>query len=104
MTDDFVGYVGDPDLHDGTIRSVHQDEGRVRVLVQSAAGSEIELVFDGVQSLKAHRAEGMKLYSLSEMHAPGSLRRFVFANWHEDDDAQIEVIAEELRLGGSQPR
>jgi hypothetical protein len=98
VSDEFVGYVGDADLHDGVVRSVRQAEGTVHVIVQSPSGRQIDVLFDGVVSVEAHRAEGMRLYAVSEMAAAAPLRRFVFANWHEDDDARLEVVAERMRL------
>jgi hypothetical protein len=51
------------------------------------------VTFRGVESVNAERPEGMVAYALTEWDAPAPLRRFVFANWNEDDDATLEVTA-----------
>jgi hypothetical protein len=68
-----------------------------RVAIQGASGRRFTVEFRGVQSVRSHRAEGLPLYSLSEMKAPAPWRRFVFTNWDEEDDAALEVIAREVR-------
>lgn len=35
----------------------------------------------------------MLLYSLSELSAEPPYRRFVFANWNDEDDAALEIDA-----------
>lgn len=95
MGDEFVAYRGDPDLHDGVVLGVpvQRDDDVARVLVETSSGRRLEVAFAGVESLVQDSAEGMKLYSLSEMKAPSPLRRFVFTNWDEEADAQLEIVA-----------
>jgi hypothetical protein len=93
---DFVAYVGPPELHDGYIVEVQRQNEKARVVIRGASGRLFAVEFCGVQSVKAHRAEGMLLYSLSEMKAAAPLRRFVFVNWDEEDDASLEIVAREL--------
>jgi hypothetical protein len=38
----------------------------------------------------------MMVYALTEMPATPPLRRFVFVNWDEEDDASLEVVARDL--------
>jgi hypothetical protein len=92
----FVAYVGDPDIHDGHIVQVEKKDKRVRVLVRGFSGRRFWVEFSGVESVKSSRPEGMMLYSLSEMKAPAPLRRFVFTNWDEDDDAFLEIVAQDF--------
>ena len=99
--DDFVAYVGPPEIHDGVVEAVEREGDQVRVLLRGGIGRPIEVVFRGVESVTARRAEGMVLYALAEMRAPAPLRRFVFANWEEEDDASLEVIARELQPEGT---
>ena len=91
-----MSYVGGPDLHDGTVATVSRDGADVRVEVVGSSGRRYEVRFLGVESVRMHRAEGMRIYAVSEMRAQPPYRRFVFSNWDEEDDATIEVLATEL--------
>jgi hypothetical protein len=93
MSEGFVAYRGDPDFHDGKVVAVHHEGDTARVVVKAESGRVLEVRFSGVDSLRSHKAEGMTLYSLTEVEAPTPLRRFVFANWDEEDDARLEVVA-----------
>jgi hypothetical protein len=95
MTGDFVSYVGDPALHDGEIVAVSRDGSDVRIQVRGVSGRSYELAFAGVERISQEGAVGMRVYALTEMCATPLLRRFVFANW-EEDDAALEVEAVEL--------
>jgi len=95
MSDDaFVGYVGDPSLHDGRITDVREASGQLQVMVQSESGALLIVTFTGVRSVVSNRSVGMVLYSLSEISTSGPGRQFVFANWDEEDDAKLEVQAD----------
>ena len=94
----FVGYVKDADYHDATILSVEQTGDVVRVRVCGYDEKIFVSEFSGVQAVRATRPEGMMLYALSEMSSAPPLRRFVFTNWHDDDDAALEIDAETLRV------
>lgn len=96
MTEGFVAYRGDPELHDGKVVALEHEGETVRVVVEAESGRRLEVRFSGVESLTHHRAEGMTLYSLAEMKAPAPLRRFVFTNWDEEDDARLEVLARDF--------
>lgn len=96
--DEFIAFVGDPDIHDSTIVSIQTDAEDVRVTLERADGQPLLLLFRGVTSLKAHRAEGMMVYALSELRAEPPSRRFVFPNWDEDDDAFLELIAQDFSI------
>ena len=94
--DDAVAYRGDADLHDGTVLSVHVEGDEARVIVRGGSGSQFELRFSAVASLAQHRAEGMVLFAVAEMKADPPLRRFVFTNWDDGDDARLELVAREI--------
>src|SRR5437870_409143 len=89
----FIGYVGDADFHDGSILSVEQQDQTVRVRVRGASGKVFVIEFTGVCAVRANHPVGMLLYALSERRAPPPMRRFVFANWGDQSDAQMEVDA-----------
>jgi hypothetical protein len=94
----FIGYVGDADFHDGCVVSVHPVEDTVYVKVKGASGRHWSVEFRGVKSLNSNRPEGMLLYALSELKAPAPLRRFVFANWDEQDVGFLEIVANEIAV------
>jgi len=94
----FVGYVKDADYHDATILSVERMADVVLVRVCGYDEKIFISEFSGVRAVRATRPDGMLLYALSEMRGQPPLRRFVFVNWHEDDDASLEIDAERLRV------
>jgi len=96
-------YVGPPDLHDGTVLAIEERGADVAVRIRSFEGREFELRFRGVQAVRGHRAEGMLLYALTERREAPSVRRFTFANWDEEDDARLEIDAQELHVESSAP-
>lgn len=95
MDDEFVSYRGDPGLHDGRVVTVdhHGEVACVVVAADEGRGERLEVRFRGVESLYQRRPEGMLLYALAEMQAAPPLRRFVFVNEDEGDDARLEVLA-----------
>jgi hypothetical protein len=96
---EFVAYVGHPDIHDGCILEVRRKGDTVRVLIEAPSRRRFTVEFGGVQSVRANRAEGMLLYALCEMEVASPWRRFVFANWHDgEDDACLEIVARELGI------
>jgi hypothetical protein len=94
----FVRYIGDPDIHDGAIIDVQHEGDTSRVAIRAASGRRFTVEFQGVSSVRSNRAEGMLLYSLSEMKAPAPGRRFVFSNWDHEDDAALEIVARDIRI------
>jgi hypothetical protein len=90
-------YVGDPDFHDGQVVTVARSGSDLQVEVRGASGRAYEVVFSGVESVTQRRPEGMLLYALTEMPSEPPLRRFVFANWDEQDEATLEVDALDFR-------
>jgi hypothetical protein len=94
----FVGYVGDADLHDGSIVAVEQQDDIVRVHLRGASGKAFVIEFNGVRVVRANRPEGMLLYALSEMTCQPPERRFVFANWDNEDTARLEIDATDFSI------
>jgi hypothetical protein len=92
----FVRYVGDPDFHDGSILDIERKNQSLIVRVRGFSGKVFLVEFGKVAGMKADRPEGMLLYALSEMNCQPPLRRFVFANWNEEDDSVLEVDAETI--------
>jgi len=93
----FVGYVGDPDFHDGSVVAVEHQGDTARIRVRGASGKVFVVDFGAVRAVRANQAEGMVLYALSESRGEPPLRRFTFANWDEDSQAHLEVEAEAER-------
>jgi hypothetical protein len=102
---EFVAFVAPRDLHNGQVLRVEQNQDRVTVCVQGDTGRRFALEFSNVAELTAVKPEGMVLYALAEFaaSAPLLLRRFIFANWHDDDNVMLEVVAQSFRpLEGSE--
>ena len=91
----FVGHLGPPGLHDGTVMAIRQFPTTLAVDVATHDGDLIVVTFSGVSSVRQNRPIGMLLYSLSEMRSEGSGRAFSFAN-SEDGDELLEVVAESV--------
>jgi hypothetical protein len=88
-----TAYVGDPDIHDGYIRAVVYDKQKVNVTVEAHNGQWLVIQFDNVAWVKSLHPEGMMLYALAEGQCKANIRRFVFINWDEEDDAFLEIGA-----------
>ena len=96
-----IRYVGPPELHCGHVIGVQRSGDRATVRVRDADGRQMCLEFAGVADFDAVRPEGMLLHGLAELGPaePGrrdALRRFVFANEEEWDDAFLEIAAREF--------
>ncbi len=86
MTNKPVRYVGNPDFHDGYIRSVSQSEDKLLVIIEGGSGKHYAVRFNGVRSLESHSPQDMMLYALSEADGDAeSLRRYDFINWYLDE-------------------
>ncbi|HEY5838766.1 MAG TPA: hypothetical protein VIT19_07005 [Pyrinomonadaceae bacterium] len=91
-----IRYHYSDDVHDAVVRRVHQEDERLEVEIETAEGQSVTFRFTGVQSVDANQAEGMLLYSLSEMESALPHRKFVFANSNDDDSARLEIVAREV--------
>ena len=94
MENAFVAYHYSDDVHDAVVRRVHQENERLQVDIETTEGQSVTFSFTGVQSVDVHQAEGMLLYSLSEMESSPPYRRFVFTNSDDDDSARLEIVAQ----------
>lgn len=94
----FIGYVGDPDFHDGSVLTVKQVGDSLQVRVRGASGKFYVVEFGGVSAVRSNKPEGMVLYALSELRMQPPQRRFVFANWDEQDEASLEIDAESFTV------
>jgi hypothetical protein len=94
----FLAYIGGPDIHDGFIRGLSKQGNLVRVTVEGASGRRFIVEFHGVSWVEAHNAEDMMLYALAEARSEKLGRHFVFINWNEDDDAKLEIGADNINI------
>ena len=92
----FVGYVGDADIHDGSILNVDRVDDSVRVRIRGYSGKTYLVTFGTVVEVRASRPEGMLLYALSEFAGDPPIRRFVFAKWDDNNTSVLEVDAETI--------
>lgn len=97
-SEEFIGYVGDPDFHDGHVITVKREKDTARVRLRGASRREFAVEFRGVQALRSKQPDNMMIYALSEMRAPPPLRLFVFANWDEEDNSFLEIEAESFSI------
>jgi hypothetical protein len=96
---EFVGYVGNPDLHDAHVKSVLRSGSSAEVRLETQNGRELRICFSDVRSLVAEQPEGMMIYALTELKADPPYRRFVFTNWDEEDTRSLEVLAKDFKIG-----
>jgi hypothetical protein len=93
---EFIGYMNEPDVHDGTILQVKHSGAEAHVLVKTYEGRLFAFDFEGVESINQIEPEGVILYSVSEMAAPKPFRSFVFCNWNEDQKNELEIVAQRV--------
>ena len=98
MDDTQLRHLGPADIHDGSVIDVDHKGDEALVTVQGASGELYRIAFSGVQSVIANRAVGMTLYAFSELAAEGSGRRFTFTNWDDEDDAKLDIIAQNFSI------
>lgn len=90
----FIGYIGDYKIHDSKIKAIESDKDNIQVSLISEDNEIIRVKFVEVKSVKSNNAEGMILYSISEMEEQLLFRRFVFVNWDEEDESSLEIVAQ----------
>lgn len=90
-----IGYIGDYRIHDSSIKAIVSDEDTIQVSLITEDNEMISAKFVGVKSVESNKAEGMIIYSIVEKEEKSHFRKFVFVNWDEEDDASLEVIAQD---------
>ena len=93
----FLRYIGPREVHDGRIAGISREGDRLSVQLVGYNGERFSVEFSGVCRVHSVRAEGMLLYALIEMRSESAdYRKFVCGNWHDDDDATLEVDAKSV--------
>ncbi|MDU0202035.1 hypothetical protein ACYEXS_24445 [Paenibacillus sp. MAH-36] len=96
--DQFLTYIGDFRIHDSKIECIYWEDNILSVTLKGYEGGAILIKFTGVQTVNSNRPLGMMLYAISEMSKSGPYRKFLFANWRDDDDASLEIISEDVEV------
>lgn len=86
-------YVGPAELHDATIQRVVRDGSELRVELKSAEGRLFALLFTGVTHVDSAPVEGTMIYAVTA-EPQGSLRRYCFQPWEEEQPFKLSLIAE----------
>ncbi len=94
----FIAYVGSPDVHDASVKSVFRLDDSIKVELESQTRRRFRVLFAGIKTLVSDQPEGMSLYSISEMCSDTPYRKFVFVNSREDDPARLEIEARDMRM------
>jgi hypothetical protein len=95
---DFISYVGDADIHDASIESVAHSGELAEVSLKTITGRTLRIVFGGVRDVVSREPVGMVVYALTEMRCDPPYRKFIFANAAEDDQATLEIEAQNFKL------
>lgn len=98
--DNFIGYIGDYRIHDSTIQEIRSSEKKLDVLLKTMDADIITVRFLHPVRVISNKPVGMFLYAITELETEDPFRKFVFANWDEEDDAYFEVFAEDCNLLG----
>jgi len=94
----FLGYIGDYRVHDSKIEGILCENTNATVTLRGYEGELITVHFYGVQNMHFNRPIGMMLYAISEMKANEPMRKFLFANWDDEDNASFEILAERVEF------
>jgi hypothetical protein len=95
---DFIGYVGEADLHDACISSMCYTGEQADVILRAHNGRQVKVTFTGVNRVVSTQPLGMMIYALNEMRADPPYRRFVFTNWDEEETATLEIEARDFKI------
>ncbi len=98
---DFIAYLGPAAIHDGVVTSVRHRNASLAVTIRGADETVISVFFQNVIEVQENRPEDMMLYALAEYRHRGGGRFFIFANWDDEDDAALSVIAEKVTFQSS---
>ena len=93
---EFVAYLGPAEIHDGVVTSAKHRNASLTVTIRGADGTVISVSFQNVIEVQENHPEGKMLYALAEYRHRGGGRFFIFANWDDEGDAVLSVIAEEV--------
>lgn len=92
-----MSYVGPAEIHDAMVQRVMQSGTRVTVHFRGYEGQRVVVRFSGVVSVRREQAEGMIVYSLSELTPGREERRFVFVDARDGEDGvpnrALEIVA-----------
>ena len=94
--DEFVAYVGDPEIHDAVVKSVSYNGQQAEMSVETLDGRRIHISFSDVKLFHAHEPLGMVLYALNEMRGIPPYRKFAFTNSEESSDSVLYLEAREF--------
>ncbi len=93
--ENFIGYIGDYRIHDSKIKAIKTNKDNIQVSLVSGDKEIIQVKFIEVKSVKSNNAEGMILYSISEMKEQLPFRKFIFVHWDEEDVSALEIVAQD---------
>lgn len=101
----FIGYIQEPNIHDGVIVEARYKSGLLRSIFDKRVVVVVVLTYDQrlfviefrrVRSASITNVKGMRLYSLTEMNATPPFRRFLFVDSEEKSNRHCEVVAREI--------
>lgn len=69
----------------------------MNILLESPEGETFFTRFKNVKSIKSNNPIDMKIYALSEIEEIAPYRKFIFANWDEDDDSILEIVSKDFQ-------
>ncbi|MGA2219295.1 MAG: hypothetical protein ABSG51_14465 [Terracidiphilus sp.] len=102
-------YVGNPDFHDGYIRTVSRSEDRLVVVVEGFSGKRYKVSFDGVSEVDSLSPQDMMLYALAEADlGTSALHHYNFINWYcdepdeEESKAYLKIVARSFAVTQAQ--
>ena len=95
-SDDFVAYVGDPDIHDAVVESVSYTGNQAEVVLATPNGRRLKISFNDVKLFHAHQPLGMVVDALNEMLGLPPYRKFVFTNSDEANDSFLSLEARDF--------
>lgn len=90
---ELLKYIGPQYFHDASIVRIDRSEQDLDVILKVEGNCNFRIRFFNVQQVQSNRPEGMVLYAVAELRASKPGRCFSFINWHEKDDAGLEITA-----------
>jgi hypothetical protein len=100
--DDFIGYVGDENVHDSRILKIEQTEKRVVMTLLDINEFTYKMTFKDVYKIKSSNPYDIDIWGLAEMKSKyPDYRYFVFLNNHEKPDDYLEIYAKNFDIDKS---